>query len=167
MMLSGRMAAAALVVAAAGFVFGAPTAVAEESGAFRVLVSLVRDYTTIDHAGGKVTGGAATGTSTVIRSSGEPFAEGAHGLATCVVLVRTSDAGIEIESPCTITDASGDSWFILSRRTAGDMQEGGGGRFDLLGGTGKYAGVSGSCPYDVEYLPDDHLVATSDCTWQR
>ena len=167
MMLLGRMAAAALVVAAAGFVFGAPTALAEESGAFRVLVSQVWDYTTIDHAGAKVTGGAATGTATVIRTSREPFAEGAHGLVTCVVLVRTSDAGIDVESPCTITEASGDSWFILSKRTAGDIQEGGGGTFDLLGGTGKFAGVSGSCPYDVEYLPGNHLVATSDCTWQR
>ena len=144
MVLSGRTAAAALVIAAAGIVFGAPTAVAEESGGFRVLVSLVRDYTTIDHAGGKVTGGAAMGTATVIQSSGEPFAEGTHGLATCVVLVRTSDAGIDVESPCTITEASGDCWFILSRRAAGDMNEGGGGRFELLGGTGKYAGVSGS-----------------------
>ena len=167
MVLSGRTAAAALVIAAAGIVFGAPTAVAEESGGFRVLVSLVRDYTTIDHAGGKVTGGAAMGTATVIQSSGEPFAEGTHGLVTCVVLVRTSDAGIDVESPCTITEASGDSWFILSRRIAGDMNEGGG-RFELLGGTGKYAGVSGSCPYDIEYLlPGDHLVATSDCTWRR
>ena len=167
MVLSGRVAAAALVVAAAGIVFGAPTAVAEESGGFRVLVSLVRDYTTMDHAGGKVTGGAAMGTATVIRSSGEPFAEGTHGLATCVVLVRTSDAGLDVESPCTITDTSGDSWFIQSRRTAGDMNEGGGGRFELLGGTGKYAGVSGSCPYDIEYLPGDHLVAISDCNWRR
>ena len=45
-------------------------------------------------------------------------------------------------------------------------KNGGGGTFDLLGGTGMYAGISGNCPYDTEYLPDNHLVATGDCTWK-
>ena len=167
-MISARMAAAALL-AAAGFGFGAQTAFAEESGSFRALMSVVTDYTTIDHAGAKVTGGSSTGTSTVLQSSGPPFAEGATHLLTCVVYATVSEAETDVRGNCTITDASGDSWFALAQRRVGDIEagDGGAGRWEMMGGTGKYAGLSGSCPYDVQYLPGNRLVTSSDCTWKR
>ena len=37
----------------------------------------------------------------------------------------------------------------------------------ITGGTGAYESISGSCTYDVDYLPDDWLVMIADCTWQR
>jgi len=55
-----------------------------------------------------------------------------------------------------------------ARRSVGDIEEGGGaGRWELVGGTGEHAGVSGSCPYETEYLPGNHLVSIADCTWQK
>ena len=44
---------------------------------------------------------------------------------------------------------------------------GGGGRQEIAGGTGKYAGITGSCEYFVDYLPDNKLVTRSTCQWQR
>ena len=37
----------------------------------------------------------------------------------------------------------------------------------IVGGTGKYAGVAGNCPYTTNYLPDNWLVSTSACEWRK
>ena len=44
---------------------------------------------------------------------------------------------------------------------------GGGGRWELHGGTGKYAAVTGRCTYQTQYLDDGWLVATGTCEWSR
>lgn len=165
---SARIAAAALL-AAAGFVFGAQGVVAEEAGTFRMLVSGVSNYTTIDHAGAKVTGGYLKGTVTVLQSSGGTFAEGASHLVTCVAYATISEADTDVRGACTITDGSGDNWFALAKRSVGDIEAGGGGdgRWELTGGTGKYAGLSGNCLYKTEYLPENHVVSSSECTWKQ
>ncbi len=168
MKFPARTAAAALF-AATGVVVGAQGAVAKESGSFRMLMSGVTDYTRIDHAGTKVTGGSLSGTITVLRSSGGAFAEGETHLLACVVYATTSETDTDVRAACTITDASGDSWFARAQRRAGEIKEGGGGggKWELAGGTGKYAGLGGSCPYDVEYLPGNRLVSTAECAWKR
>ena len=38
---------------------------------------------------------------------------------------------------------------------------------EILGGTGVYAGISGSCTYDVGYMPDNWVAMIADCTWQK
>ncbi len=163
----GRRTAAALSVAA-GLLFPA-CAAAGESGDFRMILVQFPDYTTFDHGGGSVFGGPLEGTATVLRSSGGPFVEGGHGASTCVAYGKRSDAGLDLEVPCATTDASGDRLDTLSKRSAGDIGEGGGGagRLELLGGTGKYAEVRGSCTYDVAYLAGRRLVLTADCDWRR
>ena len=35
------------------------------------------------------------------------------------------------------------------------------------GGTGRFAGVTGNCPYEVKNLPDKRLVAASTCMWRK
>lgn len=167
MMLSGSTAATALAFAAAGFAFGTGTADAAESGDFRMLMSGIANYTTIDHAGVKITGGDLTGTVSVIRSSGGAFSEGAAYVGTCVVYATVSKASTDVRSACTMTDASGDRWFVRGRRQAGDIEAGGGGRWVLAGGTGKYAGISGECPYETKYLPGNHLISTTECAWRK
>ena len=169
MICAGKAAVAILTAALWGLLFGAQSAVAEESGSFRYVQSVVYTYTTIDHAGGRVTGGSLTGTSTVLESSGEPFAEGSNHLIACVAYGKTTEAGVDIEGACTITDASGDSWFALTERRAGDIEAGGGGegRWKLVGSTGKFDGIDGGCCYDSNYLPGVHAVSTGNCTWQR
>ncbi len=164
-----RLVVAALAVVVSLPLFTARTAAAEESGSITVLHSYHRNYTAIEHAGGQVTGGSLTGTSTVLESSGAPFVAGASSNATCIVYVRMSEAGIDLQGPCTTTDADGDMLFMMSRRETGDIQDGGGGtgHSEIVGGTGKYAGISGSCSYDTDYLPDNRMVTSGRCDWKR
>ncbi len=167
MSASGRLAAA--LVAAGAILCGAQAAVAEESGSVRLIRTYVQDYVTFDFDGGSITGGTLEGSVTVLQSSGGPFVEGTHERVTCLAYARRSEAGLDLEAPCTMTAPSGDEWYTISRRTSGDVETGGGGpgTLDILGGTGAYAGLSGTCTYEVEYLPDDWVSMIADCTWQR
>lgn len=160
---------ATALLAAAAFTFGAHTAGAEEGGSFRALLGLMSSPTSIDHHEGTVTAGSATGTVSIVQSSSGPFDEGTNSVATCVAYAKTSAGTIDLQSHCTLTDMSGDSWFLSAKRDTGDLADGGGGRgrYELLGGTGKFTGVTGSCPYDVDYLPDNHLVIAAHCAWQK
>lgn len=158
-----RLAAAALLAVA-----GAQAAWAGGSGSFRLLESAVHDYTTMQHAGRTITAGPLRGTATVVDSSGGPFAEGGLYNLLCVVYVKKSDSALELEAPCTLTDSSGDQLYVLARRSAGDVAVAGGGSGSqaILGGTGKYRGVTGDCPYTTSYLPDKWLVSTGTCAWR-
>lgn len=122
---------------------------AEESGSFEIVENYVHDYTTLEHAGRTITAGPVEGTATVLKSSGAPFAEGGNWRIACVAYARSSDAGLDLEAPCTLTAESGDTVYLLAERRAGDVAAGGGGRGvqRILGGTGRYAGVTGECPY--------------------
>ena len=164
-MISARKMAAALV-AGAGISCVAYTATAEESGTLRIVRTYVQDYTTIDHGGVRVTAGTLAGVVTILQSSGGPFVEGTHDRATCVVYIKRSEAGFDLEVPCETTAPSGDKWYTLSKRREGDVEAGSGGpgTMEILGGTGAYEGISGSCTYDVDYLPDNWVVMIADCT---
>lgn len=167
-MLSGWRNAAALSLAA-GVLFPTCVAATEESGSFSMIRVQVQDYTTFEHAGGSVFGGALEGTSTILESSGGPFVEGEHSVSTCVAYGKRGATSMDLEIPCATTDASGDRLDSLSKRVAGGVEAGGGGegRMELLGGTGKYAGITGSCGYEVGYLAGKRLVLMADCTWRR
>ena len=158
----------AVLAVAAGVMCAAQAVVAGESGSFAFIESAVHDYTTLEHAGHTVTVGPLRGTATVAESSGGLFAEGESYGTVCLVYVRRTDAGIDLEAPCTYTDSSGDQWYGLSKRRAGDVEVGGGGQGmqRIVGGTGKYAGVTGNCPYTTRYMPDNWLVAMATCDWQ-
>ena len=164
-MFSRGMIALALV----GALGAVQTAGADESGSFSTIGSYVNNYVKFDHAGGTVVGGSMEGTDTVIESTGGPFSEGAHNLVTCVAYGKISAEGPDFEAPCTVTDASGDRLYTLARRRAGGVEKGGGGegRLELLGGTGKYAGVTGHCAYAADYLANNRHVLTTDCEWRR
>ena len=168
-MVHEKMLLFAMAGAVAGGVIAPRFVAAQESGSFSLLQSYVHEYTTIEHAGGNVTGGSVVGTSTVLASSGAPFVEGKTDISTCIVLAKMPEQGIDLEVSCTITDQSGDNLYIAANRRDGDLQEGGGGtgRFDILGGTGKFSGMSGQCPYQTEYLPGNFVVSITTCDWQR
>ena len=36
-----------------------------------------------------------------------------------------------------------------------------------MGGTGKYAGVTGTCTYEASYLTQDQVVSEAKCIWER
>ena len=167
--MSFRRGIAAAVVAATGIVCTLQTATADERGTFTVISSMTTDYTTIAHAGGTIIGGASEGTSTTIESSGGPFVEGGHSHTTCVVYGKRSAAGTELEAACTSTTPAGDELYSISKRSAGDVAEGGGGAGELMltGGTGNNSGVTGTCAYEVDYLANNRYVSRAECAWQR
>ena len=146
----------------------APAAFAQESGSFRSLRSYQHTYITVDHGDRTFTGGMLNGTRTIIESSGGPFAAGAHSVSQCLVFSRSADGGISLEAPCTDTDVAGDIMYTRAVRKQGDVTVGGGeGVWELLGGTGAYRNITGSCSYDTEYIEGGFTVILADCAWSR
>lgn len=121
------------------------------------------ELVTIEHASRTVTGGSMRETNTVTRGGGGPFVEGKSNVVECVFYATRTEAGLDLEAPCTNTDYSGDMWFWMARRTAGDMEVGGEGRRELLGGTGGYAGVRGTCACSTRYLAESEIVSVAGC----
>ena len=160
--------AAALVIGAA-MLIAVSIASAEESGTFSMIRVSIAHYSAIDYGAGSAFAGPLEGTSTIVRSSGAPFVEGAHSVMRCVAYGTQSDAGMDLEVPCAATDADGDRVDTLASRTAGGVEAGGGGRgaMALSGATGKYVGITGTCQYDVDYLEEKWLVLMVDCSWTR
>ena len=148
---------------------GAHGALAGESGSFSAVMGFNTDYTRIDFAGGNVTGGALRGPATITKSSGAPFVEGESSNRVCIVYAKETEAGVQVESSCALTDLSGDQLYLLASRSIGDVAAGGGGagKQQIMGGTGKYAGITGSCDYTVAYLPGDTGVTQTKCEWQK
>ena len=142
---------------------------AAESGTVKMIRVGQHNYTTFEFAGQTITGGGIEGTSTIIESSGGPFVVGEHSRITCIAYAKQDEAGLELESPCVTINAMGDKQFSLAQRTLGGIGagQGGAGRWQLLGGTGKFADVTGSCSYETEYLADNWIVVTMECEWER
>ncbi len=146
----------------------AATATAE-SGTFRLIRSVQYNYTTFEFADQTVRASESEGVGTILESSGGPFVAGENSRVTCMIYSKRSEVGLELEGPCVMTNAAGEKLFTLSKRTLGGIGagQGGEGRWQLLGGTGKFAGVTGSCSYETEYLEDDWLVTVGECEWER
>ena len=160
----------ALATAGAISIFsGNGVAQADTQGEFRMTLSQSHDYISFEHAEGVVTGGHLTGTFYLFDSNDELFPEGAIGLASCVVLARQSESGLQLEAPCTMTFGSEDQMFILAHRELGEVGEGGAGAgsVEILGGTGKFEGVGGECSYQADYLQGELVVNTSNCSWEK
>lgn len=146
------------------------SASAGENGSFSMFSSWKRDYTTLERPGRSITVGTLNGTTTFFESSGAPFAAGTQGLSSCLVYAKRSDSEYSLEAHCTVTDVSNDKLYIGADRSGGNTDTGGGGtgQWKLLGGTGKFAGVKGSCEYRVEYLEDNWTTNTAEhCEWHK
>lgn len=166
----GLRKAARAAVALAALAAAAWTAAAQESGTYRSVSSYHHGYVTIQHEGETFVGGPLTGTMTITESSGGPFEVGANIVSECLVYSRNSADGLSIEAPCVFGDAAGDMLQTYATRSQGTLAAvggGGEGTWKLLGGTGRYAGITGSCAYQTEYLAGDRLVVHSDCSWSR
>ena len=149
---------------------GFALAAAAEGGSFDALSSSVNLLHTIDRSEGRtVIGGYSSGTLTITRSDGAVFEDGASLLAECIPLIMKGPSSLDLQSHCTFALNATDKLFGLFRRQSGDIAAGTGGkgRLELVGGTGRYAGVSASCPYTTSYLPDNHVVTNLHCQWRR
>ena len=167
-MRAGRKLAPALVLA--GLLCTTHGIHAGEGGSFSMVISWMHDYQTLERPGRAITVGTLDGVMTITEGSHDPFVAGEHSVSKCLVHAKKSGDKHSLEAHCTQTDASNDKFHMGGRRHAGDTQAGGGGTgvWKFLGGTGKYAGVSGTCEYSVEYLAENWAVSTArDCEWHR
>ena len=170
--MSIRNQIGAALVFAAGTFCAAQMASADhhvKSGSFEYVLSAITDFTAVEQLDSVVRAGTLDGTVTIIKSSGGPFEAGSSGTLSGLLYLKKSAAGIDLESPGANTDSSGDTWYSVARRSAGDQAVGGGGAGlqEISGGTGKYEGITGTCEYIVDYLPDSKIVTQSTCQWQR
>ena len=170
--MSIRNLIGAVLVVAVGTLCAVQMASADhhvKSGTYEFVLSAVTDFTVVKQLDHVVRAGTLDGTVTIIKSSGGPFEAGSSGTLSGLLYLKKSAAGIDLESPGASTDSSGDTWYAVARRSAGDQAVGGGGagRQEIAGGTGKYEGITGTCEYIVDYLPDNKLVTRSTCQWQR
>ena len=140
-----------------------------KNGTYEFVLSAITDFTAVKQLEHVVRAGTLNGTVTIIKSSGGPFKVGSSSILSGLLYLKKSAAGIDLESPGAITDPSGDTWYSVARRSVGDQAVGGGGAGlqEISGGTGKYEGITGTCEYTVDYLPDSRLVTRSNCQWQR
>ncbi len=156
------------LVVAVGFMQAGQNPAAADSGSFTLTASLTSQYTSITHVEGTLFSGVSQGTSTTVQSSADPFVEGSSMQTLCIVSGAASAAGTELEAACTSTSTTGDLLFSSAkRRVDGAADEESVGQLTLLGGTGVYTDITGSCSYENEYLTDTLYVTWAQCTWQR
>ena len=167
MHLSTKIATALISI---GLLCTSQSILADEGGSFGMITIWKHDYSMLERPGRAITVGTLKGVNTILESSHSPFVTGEHSLSTCLVYAKKSEDIYNLEVHCTLTDTSNDKLHMGGRRHEGDTETGGGGSgvWKLLGGTGKYAGVSGTCDYRVEYLAENWLVNTAEhCNWHR
>ena len=155
------------VAVAALFATGIVTAPAhaQDAGTFRTIVVLLNDYTNFDHAGVRVMGGPVEGVSVIVESSDAPWVAGSSSRVSCLTYALAGEDGLDLEAACNITDSDGDTWFALATREKRNADGGGAGETMMLGGTGKYADITGSCSYTVASLPDNWQTTMMTCDW--
>ena len=165
MLRLGKAAAGMAVVFAAGLF--AASALAQDTGTFRSVVVLLNNYTSLDHAGVRVIAGPTEGVGVTVESSAAPWVAGSSSRVSCVAFAQAGTDRVNLEAPCNVTDSDGDTWFSLSTREEMNAAGGGAGKTVILGGTGKYAGITGSCGYTVTGLPDNWQTTAITCDWSR
>ena len=157
----------------AGMVAPLSPALAQTSGQATLTGSFTYSYDKVKHGSAVFTAGSTKGADVVSSSQGALFPEGQTFLTSCVVFSEESADGLSLKAPCTFTEpqeGDGDELFALLAREQGDLgaaNRGGVGRVDLVGGTGKYANITGQCSYDTRYLSASTAVITWDCTWSK
>ena len=160
----------------AGLVAPLSPAFAQSNGQFTLTEGFTYSYEHVQHGNTKFTAGSLEGGAIVSSSKGgDLFPEGQSFLASCVVFSEESagGGGIDLKAPCTFMETeegSEDELFVLLTRKQGDLggaESGGMGRGDLVGGTGKYANVTGNCSYEVQYLNESNAVIMWDCNWSK
>ena len=159
-MRSARRIAATLAVAG-GLLCTGQYAVAEESGSFGSISVLTASLSTLTHFGETIFAGSSEGASVIMESSGAPFEAGNVIGLKCLTLGSASAAGESLEASCAAGAGPDGELYLTSTRT-GNV-----GHAELLGGTGIFEGITGTCSYEVAPASPTVDVLASECTWKR
>lgn len=158
----GAAAVAALLTAGPVIAKDEPAA-----GSFRLLVQFELAQTTVVQNGVSISAGTGPGTAVVFDGTAEPFRFGVFDVMT-VSLTRREGDKLSTEGHSVRKDADGDEWYSRFERAKGMPGQGAQsiGRYELLGGTGKYRGLNGSCAYEVSNLSGNRGVTLGTCKWR-
>lgn len=138
-----------------------------ESGEFVSVSEYRTNYTVVNHGETRIMAGSLKGDLTIMESSGGPFALGAIYPTSCVAYIKKVGQVINnIEAPCTMTNFNGDTLYMMATKNVGESAT-----FNLLGGTGVYDGLTGTCNLGdyaaIEYLVNDRSTIVLSCNWTR
>ena len=107
--------------------------------------------------------------STVIKSDNDLFKVGENSFVEVIANIQKSSKGMDLQSFNTSVSSknSDDKIFSENVRKAGDVKKGGAGTSKIVGGTGKYAGISGGCEYTVNYFPKNKTTTIQNCSFKK
>ncbi len=142
-----------------------------EKGSYDIVYIGAHNLNTVNTPDGTVTGGKLDGIFTVTNSSGMLYSSGDNGKSTCIILSKKNKNknNSDLEAFCETTDLkTGDKTFSYNIRKEGTVQAGseGKGKQTIIGGTGKFKGISGVCNYTVKYLPEKKLTTIGTCEYK-
>ena len=97
------------------------------------------------------------------------FKVGENAFFEGIANIQKSSKGMDLQSfnTSTLSTNSDDKIFSENIRKAGDVKKGGAGTSKTVGGTGKYAGITGECEYTVNYLPKNKASTIFECSYTK
>ena len=104
---------------------------------------------------------------TIIKSDSDLFKVGENFYGNAITSIVKTIKGINLSSYSTISSAnnSNDLMFGEGSRKAGDIKSGGKGKSTIIGGTGKYNGITGECEYEIKYHPNNKTSGITTCKY--
>ena len=116
----------------------------------------------------EVIGGYHRGGMNVTKSDHRLFPVHAPYATESVLFVQKIGSDVALKGRIRYIDEEQDQWHAIVRRNEGTIKEknsGGSGYLVITGGTGKYAGIKGKCPYDVSYKKEGFMLVQHKCMW--
>ena len=109
--------------------------------------------------------------STVTKSDNNLFVANDNSYGNLMAnIIKTSDS-MDLTGYGTITSStnSNDKMFTENIRRVGDIKTGTGGKgkSKIVGGAGKYLGITGECSYVVTYHTNNKMSSVQDCTFKK
>ena len=109
--------------------------------------------------------------STVTKSDNDLFTVNENSYGNLMANIIRTTKSMDLTGYGTITSAtnSNDKIFAENIRKVGDIKTGTGGKgkSKIVGGTGKYAGITGECTYVVSYHSDDKMSSVQECKYKK
>ena len=115
-----------------------------------------------------VIGGFMKGGKTIFTSDHPLFPVNSQFAVQTIVFTEKVGSDVAVKARIRFVDADNDQFHAIVRRNKGTIKDsgsGGSGVHVVTGGTGKYAGIRGKCPYTIVYKPSDISFTSVKCTW--
>lgn len=135
------------------------------AGSHKSSAILMNDYQVMDWNGGTLMVGTLSGAGEIYGSQSSEMPNGSV-MINCGVRILRVGSDLDLISNCVQKDLSGDEFYTVAERKAGTIDTGGGGDGiqTIIGGTGKYQGVTGKCTYTVQFLESPWITVETSCT---